>query len=143
MNLSHIPLANSVAKMEVLETHKRTRDQGWDDRATMEQNLDPRTRMISLNYCPEAFSKGGQRLSTWKGSQCLLTPGRKAKSQLGQSRNASSTLLHLQLHQSRRRVVTEYAIKIYKTSILVLQGPRQVRIRRNTGGLGYCKVQSS
>ena len=54
MNLSH-SVSNSVTKMQQLETSKRTSHTGRDDRATSEQCLDPRTRLLLFRLLSSGF----------------------------------------------------------------------------------------
>lgn len=118
MNLSHA-VANSVAKMEKMETEKRTLTQGRDDRATSEQVLDPRTRLILFKMLSRGF------LEAIDG--CLST-GKEANvyyAKAGRVDKASG--------------VDEYAIKIYKTSILVFKDRDKYVSGEHRWRRGYCK----
>jgi RIO kinase 1 len=118
MNLSHA-VANSVAKMESLEKSKRTMNQGRDDRATSEQVLDPRTRMILFKLLSRGFLE--------KVDGCLST---------GKEANVYYAAAGKQVNDSQ---VTEYAIKIYKTSILVFKDRDKYVSGEHRWRKGYCK----
>ena len=119
MNLSH-SVANSVTKMEGLESHKRTLNQGKDDRATMEQVLDPRTRMILFKLLSRGFLE--------KVDGCLST-GKEANVYYAKAGKKSPTTTG----------VTEFAIKIYKTSILVFKDRDKYVSGEHRWRRGYCK----
>jgi RIO kinase 1 len=143
MNLSH-SVANSVAKMEVLETHKRTLNQGRDDRATMEQVLDPRTRMILFKLLSRGFlEKVDGCLSTGKEANVYYAKAGKQKPIATPSDSStttsSSTATDTVNTADKERVVTEYAIKIYKTSILVFKDRDKYVSGEHRWRKGYCK----
>ena len=143
MNLSH-SVANSVAKMEVLETHKRTLNQGRDDRATMEQVLDPRTRMILFKLLSRGFlEKVDGCLSTGKEANVYYAKAGKQKpteAALETSSTTTSTVTSTtDTSEPQERVVTEYAIKIYKTSILVFKDRDKYVSGEHRWRKGYCK----
>ena len=125
MNLSH-RVANSITKMQHLETHKRTLTQGRDDRATSEQVLDPRTRLILFKMLSRGFLQ--------KIDGCLST-GKEANvyyAKAGHVPSSSSTSDH-------DAPVEEYAIKIYKTSILVFKDRDKYVSGEHRWRRGYCK----
>lgn len=148
MNLSH-SVANSVAKMEVLETHKRTLNQGRDDRATMEQVLDPRTRMILFKLLSRGFlEKVDGCLSTGKEANVYYAKAGTQKPTGAASASSSSTASTYTASdistatantEPQERVVTEYAIKIYKTSILVFKDRDKYVSGEHRWRKGYCK----
>lgn len=116
LNLSH-SVANSVSKMHDLEQHKRTLVQGRDDRATSEQVLDPRTRLILFKLLSVGM------LESIDG--CLST-GKEANVYYAKAGKQSSR-------------VKEYAIKIYKTSILVFKDRDKYVTGEHRWRRGYCK----
>eukprot|EP00977_Amphora_coffeiformis_P012701 scaffold3209_cov152-Amphora_coffeaeformis.AAC.5 len=116
MNLSHA-VKNSVAKMHGMETYKRTLTQGRDDRATSEQVLDPRTRLILFKFLSQGF------FETIDG--CLST-GKEANVYYAKAGKDSDGVL-------------EYAVKIYKTSILVFKDRDKYVSGEHRWRKGYCK----
>ncbi|GAX10943.1 RIO kinase 1 [Fistulifera solaris] len=122
MNLSH-KVANSVAKMQDLETHKRTLTTGRDDRATSEQVLDPRTRLILFKLLSRGF------LELVDG--CLST-GKEANVYYAKAGSSK-------LNEAEGSQVAEYAIKIYKTSILVFKDRDKYVSGEHRWRKGYCK----
>jgi RIO kinase 1 len=122
MNLSH-KVANSVAKMQDLETHKRTLTTGRDDRATSEQVLDPRTRLILFKLLSRGF------LELVDG--CLST-GKEANVYYAKAGSSK-------LNEADGSHVAEYAIKIYKTSILVFKDRDKYVSGEHRWRKGYCK----
>ncbi|GAX12983.1 RIO kinase 1 [Fistulifera solaris] len=122
MNLSH-KVANSVAKMQDLETHKRTLTTGRDDRATSEQVLDPRTRLILFKLLSRGF------LELVDG--CLST-GKEANVYYAKAGSSK-------INEAEGSQVAEYAIKIYKTSILVFKDRDKYVSGEHRWRKGYCK----
>ena len=94
LNTSHRG-ANDVSKMEKMEASGSVRHQGRDDRATSEQVLDPRTRLILFKLLSNGFLN--------KIDGCLST-GKEANVYYASSPSGA-----------------EYAVKVYKTSILVFK----------------------
>jgi RIO kinase 1 len=94
VNISH-KVANSVSKMNHLASTKRSAVQGRDDRATSEQVLDPRTRLILFKLLQNNMLE--------KIDGCLST-GKEANVYYAVDMNGR-----------------EYALKVYKTSILVFK----------------------
>lgn len=117
MNFSH-KVANSVAKMEDMETQKRTLTTGRDDRATSEQVLDPRTRLILFKLLSQGFLDGIDG--------CLST-GKEANVYFAKAGRQSDSS------------IPEYAIKIYKTSILVFKDRDKYVSGEHRWRKGYCK----
>ena len=111
MNLS-VRVQNDITRSEK-KGEKRTSNIGKDDRATSEQVLDPRTRLILFKLLNNGF------LEEIDG--CLST-GKEAN-----------------VYYARGAAGQEYAVKIFKTSILVFKD----RDRYVTGEYrfrnGYCK----
>jgi RIO kinase 1 len=124
LSLSH-SVANSVHKMQMLESHKRTLTQGRDDRATSEQVLDPRTRLILFKLLSKGF------LEIIDG--CLST-GKEANVYYAKPGAASARIV-----AQDHRHVKEYAIKVYKTSILVFKDRDRYVSGETRWMHGYCK----
>lgn len=116
MNLSHA-VKNSVAKMHGMEVYKRTLTQGRDDRATSEQVLDPRTRLILFKLLSQGF------FETIDG--CLST-GKEANVYYAKAGKDSDGVL-------------DYAVKIYKTSILVFKDRDKYVSGEHRWRKGYCR----
>ena len=116
MNLSHA-VKNSVAKMHGIETYKRTLTQGRDDRATMEQVLDPRTRLILFKFLSQGF---------FEAIDGCLSTGKEANVYYAKAGKDSDGVL-------------EYAVKIYKTSILVFKDRDKYVSGEHRWRKGYCK----
>lgn len=112
LNLS-VRIQNDINRAEI-KSEKKSINNGRDDRATSEQVLDPRTRMILFKLLNSGF------LSEIDG--CLST-GKEANVYYARGRDDN----------------TEYAVKIFKTSILVFKD----RDRYVSGEFrfrnGYCK----
>mmetsp|Transcript_41628 Transcript_41628/g.100230 ORF Transcript_41628/g.100230 Transcript_41628/m.100230 type:complete len:548 (+) Transcript_41628:56-1699(+) len=118
MNFSH-SVSNSVSKMQNLEIKKRTLHTSRDDRATTEQCLDPRTRLMLFKMISNGM------LDEIDG--CLST-GKEANVYYAKAgRKAPNT------------DVTEFAIKIYKTSILVFKDRDKYVSGEHRWRRGYCK----
>jgi RIO kinase 1 len=143
MNFSH-SVANSVAKMHDMETHKRTLTQGRDDRATSEQVLDPRTRLILFKLLSRGFLELIDGcLSTGKEANVYFAKaGQLAKQQQQQSRSSNTTCAiesDSSSSTTTNSTITEYAIKIYKTSILVFRDRDKYVSGEHRWRRGYCK----
>lgn len=119
MNFSH-SVSNSVSKMQDLEVKKRTLHTSRDDRATTEQCLDPRTRLMLFKMISNGMlDEVDGCLSTGKEANVYYAKaGRKAP-------NTTD--------------VTEFAIKIYKTSILVFKDRDKYVSGEHRWRKGYCK----
>jgi RIO kinase 1 len=116
-NSSHAVL-NSKMKMETLETSKTSKHTGRDDRATSEQVLDPRTRLIIFKLLSSGYlSKIDGCLSTGKEANVYYAKGAEGSEELFQ----------------------EYAVKIYKTSILVFKDRDKYVAGEHRWRKGYCK----
>ena len=127
MNLSH-SVSNSVTKMEQMETSKRTCHTGRDDRATSEQCLDPRTRLLLFRLLSTGFLQLIDGcLSTGKEANVYYAKAGRATQQRGPA------------IPSEANHVTEYAIKIYKTSILVFKDRDKYVSGEHRWRKGYCK----
>lgn len=118
MNFSH-SVSNSVSKMQDLEIKKRTLHTSRDDRATSEQCLDPRTRLMLFKMLSNGM------LDEIDG--CLST-GKEANVYYAKAGRKSPSA-----------DVTEFAIKIYKTSILVFKDRDKYVSGEHRWRRGYCK----
>lgn len=116
MNLSH-SVKNSMAKMHGMETYKRTLTQGRDDRATSEQVLDPRTRLILFKFLSQGF---------FDAIDGCLSTGKEANVYYAKAGKVSDG-------------VQDYAVKIYKTSILVFKDRDKYVSGEHRWRKGYCK----
>lgn len=126
MNLSH-SVKNAVTKMQHLESTKRILTTDRNDRATTEQCLDPRTRLILFKLISRGF------LEQIDG--CLST-GKEANvyyAKAGKAADASTTAT------AEAARIADYAIKIYKTSILVFKDRDKYVSGEHRWRKGYCK----
>mmetsp|Transcript_5695 Transcript_5695/g.14221 ORF Transcript_5695/g.14221 Transcript_5695/m.14221 type:complete len:597 (-) Transcript_5695:161-1951(-) len=142
MNFSH-SVSNTVSKMQSIEVKKRTLHTSRDDRATSEQCLDPRTRLMlfkmlsngildkidgCLSTGKEAnvyYAKAGKKAASFK-----MTKGRSNSAEKSDpARNGNTDIVD----------VSEFAIKIYKTSILVFKDRDKYVSGEHRWRKGYCK----
>ena len=105
-------VATAVSQARALEETSKTLTQGRDDRATSEQVLDPRTRLLLFKLLSQGFLQ--------KLDGCLST-GKEANVYYGEGNEMA------------------YAIKIYKTSILVFKDRDKYVAGENRWKQGYCK----
>ena len=124
MNVSH-SVANTVNKMQNMEIHKRTLHTSRDDRATSEQCLDPRTRLMLFKLLSNGM------LDCIDG--CLST-GKEANVYYAKSGKKICT------SQGDATPIEEIAIKIYKTSILVFKDRDKYVSGEHRWRRGYCKL---
>jgi RIO kinase 1 len=134
MNFSH-SVANTVTKMQDLEIKKRTLHTSRDDRATTEQCLDPRTRLMLFKMLSNGM------LDNIDG--CLST-GKEANVYYAKAGKKATALTTTSLSQKQNHVETadkieEFAIKIYKTSILVFKDRDKYVSGEHRWRKGYCK----
>ncbi|GMH60481.1 hypothetical protein TL16_g03060, partial [Triparma laevis f. inornata] len=123
--------SNNVAKMEKIESTGSTKYQGRDDRATSEQVLDPRTRLILFKLLSTGF------LSKIDG--CLST-GKEANVYYALSgSNSTGDVAPLTENEDGEVTIKEYAIKVYKTSILVFKDRDKYVTGEHRWRNGYCK----
>eukprot|EP00816_Leptocylindrus_hargravesii_P001419 CAMPEP_0196821068 /NCGR_PEP_ID=MMETSP1362-20130617/77654_1 /TAXON_ID=163516 /ORGANISM="Leptocylindrus danicus, Strain CCMP1856" /LENGTH=465 /DNA_ID=CAMNT_0042200131 /DNA_START=33 /DNA_END=1430 /DNA_ORIENTATION=- len=106
---------NNVQKMQKMESTVHAKHTGRDDRATVEQCLDPRTRLILFRLLSNGYLA--------KIDGCLST-GKEANVYYGRSGGNGEN---------------EYAIKIYKTSILVFKDRDKYVSGEHRWRKGYCK----
>lgn len=117
MNFSHA-VSNAVSKMQKMETEKRILHTSRDDRATSEQCLDPRTRLMLFKMLSNGM------LDLVDG--CLST-GKEANVYYAKAGKKANT------------TVVEFAIKIFKTSILVFKDRDKYVSGEHRWRRGYCK----
>jgi RIO kinase 1 len=134
MNFSH-SVSNTVSKMQDLEIKKRTLHTSRDDRATTEQCLDPRTRLMLFKMISNGM------LDEIDG--CLST-GKEANVYYAKAGKKATTLTTTVLSQKGGNVppavsIDEFAIKIYKTSILVFKDRDKYVSGEHRWRKGYCK----
>jgi len=106
-------VSNSISKMHQLANTKKASHTGRDDRATSEQCLDPRTRLILFRLLNTGF------LQLLDG--CLST-GKEAN-----------------VYYAKGDGEAEYAVKIFKTSILVFKDRDKYVSGEHRWRRGYCK----
>ena len=152
LNSSH-KVSNAVTKMQNLETTKRKSHTGRDDRATSEQCLDPRTRLILFRMLSSGFlelidgclstgkeanvyyAKAGRIVEKQQAAAASRADPSDAASASSASAAASTaTFAPLLLPD-----ITEYAIKIYKTSILVFKDRDKYVSGEHRWRKGYCR----
>lgn len=149
VNLSHAA-SNSIDRHQKQSNklHKAQNHTGRDDRATSEQVLDPRTRMILFKLLSNGFLR--------KIDGCLST-GKEANVYYAQGNgNCNSTKGTMMIQNKRdveenqtndgnnndtntENIEDEYAVKIYKTSILVFKDRDKYVTGEHRWRRGYCK----
>ncbi|KAL3761386.1 hypothetical protein ACHAW5_004999 [Stephanodiscus triporus] len=140
-------VSTSVTQMQHLESTKRKSHTGRDDRATSEQCLDPRTRLILFRMLSNGFLELIDGcLSTGKEANVYYARAGKATASAAPvgAGSASGGVVH-----NNRNIatfapllaphITEYAIKIYKTSILVFKDREKYVSGEHRWRKGYCK----
>jgi len=151
-NSSH-KVSNAMTKMNHLESTKKKSHTGRDDRATSEQCLDPRTRLILFRMLSNGFlelidgclstgkeanvyyAKPGRAAAGWVANTAPSADKSKSSSSTAApSANKSATFAPLLSSD-----ITEYAIKIYKTSILVFKDRDKYVSGEHRWRKGYCK----
>ena len=149
-------VSTSISKMQNLSLSKKTSHTGRDDRATSEQCLDPRTRLILFKLLSNGFLELIDGcLST--GKEANVYYGKAGRIGLGGSSGVSSTSSNDTAASSSSVTspaknkniatyepntsanITEYAIKIYKTSILVFKDRDKYVSGEHRWRKGYCK----
>lgn len=158
LNSSH-KVSNAVTKMHHLETTKRKSHTGRDDRATSEQCLDPRTRLILFRMLSNGFlelidgclSTGKEANVYYAKAGRVVTASsfmNAAKDDDGASSTAEPESSSANKTMSNNIAtfapllspsITEYAIKIYKTSILVFKDREKYVSGEHRWRKGYCK----
>lgn len=142
--MSHA-VSNAVTKMHHLESSKRKSHTGRDDRATSEQCLDPRTRLILFRMLSNGFLELIDGcLSTGKEANVYYAKAGRIKSGVtrGDCESVdSSSFSNATFAPLLAPDVTEYAIKIYKTSILVFKDRDKYVSGEHRWRKGYCKFR--
>jgi RIO kinase 1 len=129
--MSH-SVSNAVTKMRNMETTKKISHTGRDDRATTEQCLDPRTRLVLFRLLSTGiFEKIDGCLSTGKEANVYYA---KAGTTV-----VNNTFMKEEEETSNDTKVPEYAVKIYKTSILVFKDRAKYVSGEHRWRNGYCK----
>lgn len=144
LNSSH-KVSNAVSKMHHMESSKKKSHTGRDDRATSEQCLDPRTRLILFRMLSNGFLELIDGcLSTGKEANVYYAKAGKVKSATSMAGDMSvttntTTSQNVTFAPLLSPDVTEYAIKIYKTSILVFKDRDKYVSGEHRWRKGYCK----
>jgi RIO kinase 1 len=127
-------VANRLQQMQDLECTPRTLHTDRNDRSTLEQVLDPRTRYILFQMLQSnVLSKLEGCLSTGKEANvyyALAGPNAYA----GSNDHTASTDA-----SAPPKIITEYALKVYKTSILVFRDRDQYVAGEYRYRNGYCR----
>ncbi len=126
-SMSH-SVSNSVTKMRRMESSKRIIHTGRDDRATSEQCLDPRTRLMLFRLLSTGVFD--------KIDGCLST-GKEANVYYAEAGNANISNAYNKKEDEPEISVPEYAVKIYKTSILVFKDRDKYVSGENRWRSGY------
>lgn len=140
MKMSH-SVSNIVVKMEKKEMTKKTSHTGRDDRATVEQCLDPRTRLILFRMLSRGFLQLIDGcLSTGKEANVYYAKaGKDISSSITESYKTPSSNNNNPSLETTHAHIQEYAIKIYKTSILVFKDRDKYVSGEHRWRKGYCK----
>lgn len=142
MNFSH-SVSNTVSKMQSIEVKKRVLHTSRDDRATSEQCLDPRTRLMLFKMLSNGIlDKIDGCLSTGKEANVYYAKaGKKAAAfKLTKGRNnGNDDDKEIPNENTDIEDVKEFAIKIYKTSILVFKDRDKYVSGEHRWRKGYCK----
>jgi RIO kinase 1 len=150
MNLSHA-VSNSVSKMQGMESSKQISHTGRDDRATSEQCMDPRTRLLLFRLLSSGFLELIDGcLSTGKEANVYYAKAGRCQTKVNQTCSskipeAITSKPDKNRHKSGPAIpessssIVEYAIKIYKTSILVFKDRDKYVSGEHRWRRGYCK----
>ena len=149
LNSSH-KVSTAVTKMHHLESSKRKSHTGRDDRATSEQCLDPRTRLILFRMLSNGFLELIDGcLSTGKEANVYYAKAGRIALAAGNSGSGAADSATVTNTSNNNNVatfapllsptITEYAIKIYKTSILVFKDRDKYVSGEHRWRKGYCK----
>ena len=129
---------NSVTKMQHQEQTKRTLTTDRNDRATTEQCLDPRTRLILFKLISRGFLDHVDGcLSTGKEANVYYAKAGKAAAMA--TTTTATAVTSTNSTTTPATPVTEFAIKIYKTSILVFKDRDKYVSGEHRWRKGYCK----
>lgn len=148
MNLSH-SVSNSVSKMQDMESSKQVSHTGRDDRATSEQCMDPRTRLLLFRLLSSGFLELIDGcLSTGKEANVYYAKAGRTNTAAQRQQQHKGGPVAQQLQPQHKggpalpesaTGITEYAIKIYKTSILVFKDRDKYVSGEHRWRRGYCK----
>ena len=148
-------VTTSISKMQNLSLSKKTSHTGRDDRATSEQCLDPRTRLILFKLLSNGFLElidgclsTGKEANVYygKAGRIGLSGGSGTSSTVSNNDATSSSVTSpvknkniATYEPNTSSNITEYAIKIYKTSILVFKDRDKYVSGEHRWRKGYCK----
>jgi len=149
VSVSH-RVATSIQKMQAMEEQaKRTLTCGRDDRATSEQVLDPRTRLVLFKLLNTGLFDTLQGcVSTGKEANVYYaTAGRKT---IPNNKNKKTTteltpalvndnVASTTIPATTTHSVREFAVKVYKTSILVFRDRDKYVAGEHRWRHNYCK----
>jgi len=152
LNSSH-KVSNAVTKMQNLETTKRKSHTGRDDRATSEQCLDPRTRLILFRMLSSGFLQlidgclsTGKEANVYYAKAGRIVEKQQAAAASGADTSDAASASSASVAASTATFaplllpdITEYAIKIYKTSILVFKDRDKYVSGEHRWRKGYCR----
>jgi len=148
LDMSH-SVHTSVQRMRHLEVTKRGNHTGRDDRATSEQVLDPRTRLLLFKLVSTGVcDKVDGCLSTGKEANVYYAKagqhGRTLSAQIqgGSSKNKNKNKGKTGENDDTApplEPVDEFAVKIFKTSILVFKDRDKYVSGEHRWRKGYCK----
>ena len=139
-NMSH-SVSNSVTKMRHMEASKRASHTGRDDRATSEQCLDPRTRLILFRMLSTGlFELIDGCLSTGKEANVYYAKAGASHNRFENNFSKGNNNNYKQeLAMGDNDNITEFAVKIFKTSILVFKDRDKYVSGEFRWRRGYCK----
>ena len=140
-------VSTSITKMHHLESSKKKSHTGRDDRATVEQCLDPRTRLILFRMLSNGFLElidgclsTGKEANVYYAKAGKTTTAATLSSSSGSSISSNSNNNNVSTFAPLLSPnITEYAIKIYKTSILVFKDREKYVSGEHRWRKGYCK----
>ena len=144
VNLTHA-VSNTLQKMQSMEITKQSKHTGRDDRATVEQCLDPRTRLILFRLLNQGFLQLIDGcLSTGKEANVYYAKAGTNNNHHNNNNNnpnhmMANTYINTNNDTIAMKKVEEYAIKIYKTSILVFKDRDKYVSGEHRWRKGYCK----
>jgi len=150
-------VSTSISKMQNLSLSKKTSHTGRDDRATSEQCLDPRTRLILFKLLSNGFLElidgclsTGKEANVYYGKAGRIglsgspgvssaTSNNDTSSSSGATTSPAKNKNIATYEPNTSSNITEYAIKIYKTSILVFKDRDKYVSGEHRWRKGYCK----
>lgn len=137
-------VVNSIQRNEKKRNQQQSNHTGRDDRATQEQVLDPRTRMILFKLLSSGFLEYIDGcLSTGKEANVYYAKGNKKSLSTMENYKVKKSVDALPADPTEATQADdgkgEYAIKIYKTSILVFKDRDKYVTGEHRWKNGYCK----